>query len=172
MPNVSFETICPRAHAAKASPATRTHIAISDVSATQHFVSQSTPSKNCIGHFTFDHLKNHSAIYDEPEINRNPCIPSPCGPNSLCRAINNQAVCTCAESYIGQAPNCRPECVLSSECPFDKSCERQKCVNPCITACGINAECRVHNHSPICTCKVNFIGDPFTRCYPQPRKFK
>lgn len=116
-------------------------------------------------------IENPLAQYDEPEVNRNPCFPSPCGPNSLCRTINDQAVCTCAENYIGQPPSCRPECVLSSECPSDKSCERQKCVNPCITACGIDADCRVHNHSPICTCKINYVGDPFTRCYRQPRKF-
>lgn len=30
--------------------------------------------------------------------------------------------------------------------------------------CGINAECRVISHSPICICSTGLIGDPFTQC--------
>lgn len=100
----------------------------------------------------------------------NPCQPSPCGPNSQCREINNQAVCSCLPSYIGSPPGCRPECVVSSECSYDKACVNQKCTDPCVDRCGQNALCRANNHNPICSCVDGYTGDPFTRCYPQPSK--
>lgn len=99
----------------------------------------------------------------------NPCAPSPCGPNSQCRDLNGQAVCSCLENYIGVAPSCRPECVLSTECSADKACISQRCQDPCPGTCGINADCRVRNHSPLCQCMSRFTGDAFTRCYPIPR---
>lgn len=101
----------------------------------------------------------------------NPCQPSPCGPNSQCREINEQAVCSCLPNYIGSPPGCRPECVSSNECPSNKACINQKCLDPCPGVCGTNANCRVNNHSPICACNNGFTGEPFTRCYPIPRKF-
>lgn len=107
---------------------------------------------------------------DKDETPANPCHPSPCGPNSQCREINEQAVCSCLSNYIGSPPNCRPECTASSECPQDKACIKQTCSDPCPGICGLNAECRVINHSPICSCISKFTGDPFTRCFPIPRK--
>lgn len=103
---------------------------------------------------------------------KNPCQPSPCGPNSQCREINNQAVCSCLPNYVGSPPGCRPECVVSSECSRDKACVNQKCVDPCPGVCGTNAECRVNNHSPICTCINGFTGNAFTRCYPIPEPLR
>lgn len=99
------------------------------------------------------------------------CRPSPCGPNSRCQEVNKQAVCSCLSDYIGVPPGCHPECVTSAECPREKACINQKCENPCINACGTNAECKVINHSPICTCVSQYTGDPFTRCNPIPRKY-
>jgi hypothetical protein len=99
-----------------------------------------------------------------------PCIPSPCGPNSQCRAVNGQAVCSCLPKYIGSPPGCRPECVVSSECPQNRACMDLKCVDPCPGTCGVNARCEVINHSPICSCNQGFTGDPFTRCFTIPRK--
>lgn len=100
----------------------------------------------------------------------NPCQPSPCGPNSQCREVNEQAVCSCLPTFIGSPPGCRPECVVSSECSLDKACSNQKCTDPCQGTCGINTICRVNNHSPICSCKNGYTGDPFIRCSPIPRK--
>lgn len=40
----------------------------------------------------------------------------------------------------------------------------QKCKDPCPGLCGIDAECRVVSHSPICICLPGLIGDPFTKC--------
>lgn len=100
----------------------------------------------------------------------NPCQPSPCGPNSQCRENNEQAICSCLPEYVGAPPNCRPECVTSAECPQDKACIRQKCSDPCPGVCGSNADCRVIQHAPICSCRAGFTGDAFSRCLPLPRK--
>lgn len=99
-----------------------------------------------------------------------PCTPSPCGPNSLCRNVNDQAVCSCAPEYIGTPPNCRPECVVNAECSSAKACHRFKCTDPCPGSCGIGARCEVINHNPICSCPQGLTGDPFIRCYEIPRK--
>lgn len=97
---------------------------------------------------------------------QDPCYPSPCGPNSQCRAINQQAVCTCLPTYVGSPPNCRPECVVSSECPLDKACINQKCSDPCPNTCGLYAICNVRNHNPYCSCPPQYTGDPFSQCSP------
>lgn len=96
----------------------------------------------------------------------NPCNPSPCGPNSQCRVINEQAVCSCVPGFLGNPPTCRPECITSSECPLSQACVNQKCIDPCPGTCGISAKCQVVNHNPICGCPPKFTGDPFTRCLP------
>lgn len=96
---------------------------------------------------------------------KNPCEPSPCGPNSICKISNDQPICTCQPNYLGSPPNCRPECLISSECSQQQTCINQKCKNPCDGVCGINTDCKVINHSPICTCKLQHTGDPFSRCY-------
>lgn len=103
---------------------------------------------------------------EQPRVieNINPCSPSPCGPNSNCRNNNGQAVCSCAASYIGTPPQCRPECVVSSECPADRACINTKCADPCPHTCGIGSVCHVSNHNPICACPSGFTGDPFKQC--------
>lgn len=99
----------------------------------------------------------------------NPCYPSPCGPNSQCRAQNDQAVCTCISNYIGRAPNCRPECSMNQECPQNLACINQRCQSPCSpSSCGLNAECYVINHLKMCTCPNGYTGDPFRSCSDQP----
>lgn len=131
------------------------------------------PSCVCHPHFKGDPFVYCSPIEDLPPSPRNPCSPSPCGPNSQCREINSQAVCSCLANYLGSPPGCRPECTISTECPLDKACVNQKCIDPCPGTCGVNARCSVINHSPICSCNENQIGDPFVRCYaPPPRKLK
>lgn len=93
-----------------------------------------------------------------------PCKPSPCGPNSICRSMNNHATCSCVPGYTGSPPTCRPECTRSSDCHKNQVCTNQKCVDPCIGACGIQAVCQCINHSPICSCPEGFTGNPFIRC--------
>lgn len=100
-------------------------------------------------------------------VQRNPCHPSPCGPNSQCREINGQGVCSCVPGFIGSPPTCRPECVQNNECSLNQACFNQKCRDPCIGTCGIGAICTVVNHSPICICPERLDGDPFFRCQPK-----
>lgn len=102
----------------------------------------------------------------------NPCIPSPCGLYSDCRVVQEHPVCSCIPNFLGAPPNCRPECTINSECPADKSCINQKCIDPCPGVCGLNAICRTVNHNPICSCMYGYVGDPFTRCiiYEEPSK--
>lgn len=97
----------------------------------------------------------------------NPCSPSPCGPNSICRENNEQPVCSCVAGFLGVPPACRPECTVSSDCLLIEACSNQKCINPCLGACGIRATCQVINHNPICNCGGELTGDPFIRCVPR-----
>lgn len=99
------------------------------------------------------------------------CRPSPCGPNSQCRDNNGAAACNCLPNFVGNPPGCRPECVLSSECSWNKACVNQKCVDPCLGACGKNSDCKVKNHSPICSCRNGYTGNPFSVCSPVQRRF-
>jgi hypothetical protein len=116
------------------------------------------------------HLTSAS-VYIAPVIEEaDPCNPSPCGPYSQCRNVNGQGVCSCLPTYIGSPPTCRPECVASSECPQNRVCANQKCVDPCPAPCGVNTRCDVINRSPICSCRQGFTGDPFSRCYVIPCK--
>ena len=98
----------------------------------------------------------------------NPCNPHPCGPNSLCEVVGGRAKCSCMPGTIGNAPNCRPECVISSDCPSNRACVNQKCVDPCPGTCASNAECRVVNHAPTCSCIEGFTGNAFADCRPIP----
>ena len=104
----------------------------------------------------------------QQDVYKNPCNPSPCGPNSQCRDFNGSPSCSCLPTYIGAPPNCRPECLVNSECPSNKACITEKCRDPCPGSCGIMAQCSVINHTPICTCPDQYTGDPFTNCYPSP----
>lgn len=104
------------------------------------------------------------------EYPKDPCQPSPCGPNSLCRIVNQVAVCSCQPGQVGSPPNCRPECVVSAECPLTQACLGNKCRDPCPGTCGVGAKCQVVNHNPICSCPSGLTGDPFSRCYSMPGK--
>lgn len=115
------------------------------------------------------------SVLDEPKT---PCTPSPCGANAICKERNGAGSCSCVPEYHGDPYiECRPECVMNSDCPRNRACINNKCVDPCPGTCGLNAECRVVNHSPTCTCVPGYIGNPLNACrepppqpIPQPRK--
>jgi hypothetical protein len=130
-------------------------------------VNQHAASCTCIPGYRGDPYKSCSKI---PEVYHEPT--SPCGPNAQCRNKNGAAVCSCLPNYFGSPPNCRPECVVDSDCDFSKSCLNMKCKDPCPGTCGTNARCQVVNHSPICSCNVGYTGDPFVRCVYEERKKK
>lgn len=94
----------------------------------------------------------------------NPCVPSPCGPNSQCRPIGNTPACSCSPNYVGRPPNCRPECTINTECPGNLACQNERCRDPCPGSCGPQATCQVVKHNPQCSCLPGYTGDPFAGC--------
>lgn len=99
-------------------------------------------------------------------VQSDPCNPSPCGPNAQCQ----DGTCTCLPEYQGDPySGCRPECVLSTDCPRNRACIRNKCADPCPGTCGQGATCDVVNHIPICSCPQGTSGNPFVQCRPVPR---
>ena len=116
-----------------------------------------------------------------------PCTPSPCGmklhfnlffivnitfrfagPYSVCREVDCRPACSCQANYLGVPPSCRPECLLNSDCESTQACVNQRCKDPCAGICGQDADCRVVNHNPICSCPRDKTGDPFVQCRPIP----
>jgi len=94
-----------------------------------------------------------------------PCNPNPCGPNSNPpRNVGDRCQCTCLPEMIGSPPNCRPECVMNSDCPNDKVCVNNKCKDPCPGVCGVHASCHVTNHIPQCACDPGYSGNAFVAC--------
>lgn len=95
----------------------------------------------------------------------NPCRPSPCGPNALCKEQNNAGSCICLPEYYGNPyEGCRPECMVNTDCNANKACMSNKCKDPCPGTCGNNAKCQTINHIPMCTCLLGYVGDPFKYC--------
>lgn len=113
----------------------------------------------------------HSKAY-LPIPRNDPCRPSPCGLYTECHVIENHPVCSCLSGYLGAPPDCHPECMINAQCPFDRACVNQQCVDPCPGICGLNAMCRAVNHNPICSCMPGYNGDPFDRCVPNPEPSK
>lgn len=100
-----------------------------------------------------------------PIPDKDPCVPSPCGPNSFCQVINQVPSCSCMDNYIGTPPNCRPECSINSDCPSNKACINNKCGDPCLGSCGLQTECHVYQHAAICSCLEGYTGNPFQSCH-------
>lgn len=99
-----------------------------------------------------------------PAIRDDPCNPSPCGSNAIC----NNGQCRCAAEFQGDPyVECRPECILNTECPRNRACIRNKCQDPCPGVCGINAICEVNNHVPMCRCPDGMTGNAFFECQQQ-----
>lgn len=117
--------------------------------------------------FNFIHIIfcEHFHLVHPIEIYR-PCNPSPCGANALCKENNGAGSCSCMPNYYGDPYiSCRPECIQNSDCERNRACVNTKCVDPCIGACGSNAECRALFHSPHCQCINGYTGDAIRRCY-------
>lgn len=106
-----------------------------------------------------------------PNDHIQPCNPSPCGSNSVCKERNGAASCTCIDEYFGDPYlGCRPECVTNSDCPSTKACFNSKCRDPCPGECGINAQCTVLYHNPNCACFEGYTGNPRANCYETPKE--
>lgn len=117
----------------------------------------------------FSDFNQFSLVQSTPEP-INPCNPSPCGVNAICKERNGVGSCTCLHEYYGDPYNeCRPECTLNSDCAKNRACVNNKCRDPCPGVCGINAECSVINHSPTCSCLDGYIGNALTACHEKPK---
>lgn len=104
-----------------------------------------------------------------PDPPSDPCYPSPCGANAICRVRNGAGSCSCVQNYFGDPYiNCRPECVQNSDCPGSRACINMKCRDPCANACGFNAICRVAHHQAVCSCEPGFTGNPLRACVERP----
>ena len=103
-----------------------------------------------------------------------PCEPNPCGKGALPLRSTGRCECFCPyqrsqgyQSPIGSFPHyteCRPECVVSSDCPLHLSCSDHVCLDPCNGTCGRGATCTVVNHSPMCSCQPGDPGNPLVQC--------
>lgn len=132
-----------------------------------------TPLCSCLEGYKGDAFIGCVVVPKDEEVS--PCSPSPCGENTMCSVVNGAARCSCIPPNIGNpyAGGCRPECMINSDCPNNLACLSSHCRNPCTDLCGVNAECTVTNHIPVCTCFEDYEGNPFSSCRPRPasRKF-
>ena len=95
----------------------------------------------------------------------NPCSPSPCGFNADCTNLNGAARCSCLPNFFGDPYSaCERECTVNADCTRVEACKNFHCIDPCPGLCGANANCKVINHIPTCTCQEGYQGDPFTSC--------
>lgn len=104
----------------------------------------------------------------------NPCLVNdPCGTNAECFVRNNQPECRCRSGYRGNPRDvCRiVGCLSNNECPSDKRCINEQCVNPCLyeNVCSPRAECLAQNHMAVCKCPPGLFGNPYIDCKPEPR---
>lgn len=103
-----------------------------------------------------------------PSVKITPCSKNTCGLNAICEDRQGVAICSCRPTFVGQPPNCRPECVTNSECSSDKACINYRCENPCIGLCGFSTNCVVRQHVPYCSCLESYEGNPYIECKIKP----
>ncbi|XP_058800730.1 neurogenic locus notch homolog protein 3-like isoform X2 [Phymastichus coffea] len=98
-----------------------------------------------------------------------PCKkPDICGANSKCEVIGGTPTCSCLPGFVGSAiAGCRHECETDYECGEHRNCVGFRCEDPCQTACGSGANCKVRAHRAVCTCPEGWLGNALSRCYPE-----
>ncbi|KAK7075249.1 hypothetical protein SK128_022663 [Halocaridina rubra] len=67
---------------------------------------------------------------------------------------------TCSLAVVQNPPVCRAD----NECPTKEACINQMCRSPC--GCGHNADCQIIDHRPVCTCQIDYQGNPDIGCFP------
>lgn len=106
----------------------------------------------------------------------NPCITlQPCSTPARCEVSPTLPVrtmiCSCPPGYVSSGKGiCRPvtpilevACEIDKDCTSNHACVTSVCKNPC--ECGLNTDCQIKDHKPVCACRPGFIGDPRTGCY-------
>lgn len=108
------------------------------------------------------------------------CQVEPCGVNAQCLSQSHRGICSCAPGYEGsphiectnvpKSPVQTPqaECDRDDDCPNDRTCLNQYCVNPCTTGdyCGRGALCHAQDHNAVCRCPIGYTGNPKINCIP------
>ena len=81
------------------------------------------------------------------ETFNHPCYPNPCGDNAVCKKHpkrDHAAACVCIKGYFGDPfTSCQTECTQDNDCPRNRACRNQKCVDTCPGFCGDNAFCTI-----------------------------
>lgn len=121
-----------------------------------------------------DQCSNDKMCYNGECIN--PCIVGdPCVANAQCTGADHRATCHCLPGYEGNPlVRCaRVECRIDADCPQDRACVDQHCVNPCDNPvnppCAANALCYVRNHYAACRCPDHLpMGNPMAYCERRP----
>lgn len=107
---------------------------------------------------------------------QDPCsVLEPCRRPSECLVVGSVPVrtmiCVCPSGYVSSGSGtCKAtppvkkigECVSDIDCPEDKACVRGVCIAPC--NCAPNADCRIKDHKPVCTCREGYEGNPEIEC--------
>lgn len=98
---------------------------------------------------------------------KDPCATESCGELAICHVKMHMPVCECPKYFIGDPfVKCEmPECMMNDDCPRNKTCLANRCIDPCNGTCGTQAECNVIDHSAICTCMAGYTGDALTACH-------
>ena len=94
-------------------------------------------------------------------------VENPCGTNSNCRTSLHRPTCTCPDGWGGnpQVACYKPECKANNDCPYNKACIDENCLDPCLkTSCGRGAECIVQNHISHCQCPLGTQGNSLISC--------
>lgn len=84
-----------------------------------------------------------------------------------CKIIEIPAVCERIDLMIFFCLIFSAECKINSDCPYDKACINEKCLNPCSygnVQCGTGAQCLIRNHQAECQCPAGTQGNPFISC--------
>ncbi|ROT61488.1 hypothetical protein C7M84_020740 [Penaeus vannamei] len=122
---------------------------------------------------------NSECPTDKACINRqcvNPCLYSnECAPNAECYVFQHTAGCRCpkdkpygdprfmCEDKSIQVDEPKPECRVDADCPSQRACIDEHCVNPChvLNPCDDTALCEVVDSVPvrtmICICPEGFV---------------
>lgn len=106
---------------------------------------------------------------------QDPCaVFEPCNQPARCEVVPSLPVrtmiCICPEGYVSSGPaTCKPTepvrpvgCIADTDCPSDRACINSLCRDPC--NCGSNAECRIKDHKPVCSCIQGYKGNPEIEC--------
>lgn len=100
----------------------------------------------------------------------NECSKNPCPINTKCKNNMGSYACECRNGTIKDenSGTCRLPglCYSDKDCSDTATCHDKQCVNPCdkIMPCGLDANCVVAGHNPICECPPGSQGDPYVKC--------